>query len=49
VWDSLGEALEQAGRRDEAIAAYRQALVRDQDYPSSIRALERLGAGRPAR
>jgi hypothetical protein len=46
VWDSLGEALEQSGRRDEAIASYREALARDPDYPSSVRALQRLGADR---
>lgn len=47
VWDSLGEALERAGRRAEAIASYRNALERDPAFPSSVRALERLGAGRP--
>jgi Tetratricopeptide repeat len=47
VWDSLGEALELVGRRDEAMAAYRKALARDPAYPSSLRALERLGGRRP--
>ena len=44
VWDSLGEALAAAGRREEAIAAYRQALAIDPEFASSLHALERLGA-----
>lgn len=43
AWDSFGETLLAAGRRDEGIAAYRQALEIDKDFPSSRQALERLG------
>lgn len=43
VWDSLGEALLAAGRREEAIASYRKALERDPDFASALHALERLG------
>jgi hypothetical protein len=43
VWDSLGEALLAAGRRDEAIGAYRRALEIDPEFASSRQALERLG------
>jgi hypothetical protein len=43
VWDSLGETLLQAGRRDDGIAAYRRALEIDPAFPSSRQALERLG------
>ena len=46
VYDSLGEALALAGRRDEAIAAYRKALAIDPDYPPSVEGLRRLGARR---
>jgi hypothetical protein len=44
VWDSLGEGLLAAGRRDEAIAAYRRALEIDPEFASAAQALERLGA-----
>jgi hypothetical protein len=44
VWDSLGEAVLAAGRRDEAIAAYRRALEIDPEFASAAQALERLGA-----
>ena len=44
VWDSLGEALLAANRRDEAIAAYRKALELEPEFGSAREALERLGA-----
>ena len=44
VYDSLGEALERGGRREEAIAAYRQALALNPNLGSSRDALRRLGA-----
>src|SRR5207249_3552067 len=43
VYDSLGEALERAGRRDEAIAAYRRALAIEPRWPSALEGLRRLG------
>ncbi len=43
TFDSLGEALLNAGRHQEAIAAYRQALAIDPHFPSSVQALQRLG------
>jgi hypothetical protein len=43
VWDSLGETLLAAGRRDEGIAAYRTALQIDGEFAPSRQALERLG------
>ncbi len=43
VWDSYGEALLAAGRREEGIDAYRKALAIDADFSSSRQALERLG------
>lgn len=43
TFDSLGEALLAAGRREEGIAAYRQALAIDPHFPPSLQALERLG------
>jgi hypothetical protein len=44
VYDSLGEALERTGKRDAAIAAYRQALALNGNLFSSRDALRRLGA-----
>jgi cytochrome c-type biogenesis protein CcmH/NrfG len=44
TFDSLGEALLAAGRRDAAIAAYRRALEIEPGFPSSVQALQRLGA-----
>jgi hypothetical protein len=41
--DSLGEALVAAGRREEAIAAYRRAVALDPEFRSSVEALRRLG------
>lgn len=46
VYDSLGEALALAGRRDEAIAAYRKALAIDSEFPPSLEGLRKLGATR---
>jgi cytochrome c-type biogenesis protein CcmH/NrfG len=43
TYDSLGEALLAAGRREEAIAAYRQAIAIDPEFPPSVQALRRLG------
>jgi tetratricopeptide (TPR) repeat protein len=43
VYDSLGEALERSGRREEAIAAYRRALSLNPNLGSSRDALRRLG------
>lgn len=43
-WDSLGEAYVAAGRRDEAIAAFRRALELDPSQASSKEWLHRLGA-----
>lgn len=45
-WDSLGEAYVEAGRRDDAIAAFRRALAIDPDFPPSREWLRRLGAAR---
>jgi tetratricopeptide (TPR) repeat protein len=44
VYDSLGEALERADKKDEAIAAYRKALELNTNLFSSRDALRRLGA-----
>ena len=43
AWDSLGEALLGAGRREDAIAAYRQAVRNNSAFTPSIEALRRLG------
>lgn len=43
-FDSLGEALEAAGKKEEAIKAYESALRIDPNYQSSVRALARLKA-----
>ncbi len=42
VYDSLGDALDAAGRREEAIKSYEKALSIDPNYPSSIAALKKL-------
>lgn len=42
AYDSFGEALEQAGQRDEAIAAYRRAVQIVPAFPPSQAALARL-------
>ncbi|MGH9262742.1 MAG: tetratricopeptide repeat protein, partial [Acidimicrobiales bacterium] len=44
VHDSLGEAYERAGRREDAIREYRRALAIDPSYRSSLAGLQRLGA-----
>jgi Peptidase family S41 len=44
AFDSLGEALEAAGKRDAAIAAYRRAVAIDAGMVTSREALRRLGA-----
>ena len=42
AYDSLGETLAAAGKRDEAIKAYEKALAIDPKFPTSIDALKRL-------
>lgn len=42
TFDSLGEALLTAGRRDEAIASYRHAVEIEPGFPPSVQALQRL-------
>lgn len=42
VFDSLGEALANAGKREEAIKAYERALLLSPNYPSAVEALQRL-------
>jgi tetratricopeptide (TPR) repeat protein len=44
AFDSLGESLERAGRREEAVTAYRQALKLNPNFGSSREGLRRLGA-----
>ncbi len=44
AFDSLGEALLAAGKREDAITAYRHAVQIDPGFRSSIEALRRLGA-----
>lgn len=44
AYDSLGEALLAAGRREDAIAAYRRAVAIDPQFGSSLEAFRRLGA-----
>jgi hypothetical protein len=43
TFDSLGEALLAAGRREEAIAAYRHAIKVEPGFPPSVQALQRMG------
>ncbi|MEP7325456.1 MAG: hypothetical protein ABI836_05855 [Gemmatimonadota bacterium] len=43
TFDSLGEALLAAGRKDDAIAVYRHAVEVEPGFPPSMQALERLG------
>ena len=43
-WDMRGHILEALGRRDQAIADFRHALVFSPDVPSPKAALKRLGA-----
>jgi len=49
TFDSLGEALLAANRRDEAIAAYRHAVLVEPGFPPSVQALQRLGCSRRLR
>ena len=42
VWDSLGEGLAVAGRRDEAIAAYRRSLALNAENEAGAKALKVL-------
>jgi hypothetical protein len=42
VYDSLGDALDAAGKKDEAIKSYERALAIDPNYPSSLAAVQRL-------
>ncbi len=44
VYDSLGDAYQAAGNKEEAIKAYSKALSIDPTYPSSIESLKRLRA-----
>jgi len=42
VYDSLGDALAAAGKKDEAIKSYEKALSIDPNYSSSLEAIRRL-------
>lgn len=42
TWDSLGEAYWRAGRLEEAREHYQRALDIDPEFPSALRALERI-------
>ena len=44
VYDSLGDAYQAAGRKEEAIKSYEKALTIDPSYPSSIENLRKLKA-----
>jgi hypothetical protein len=44
VYDSLAEAYEQLGRRDEAVRNYRRALELNPEQSSAVAGLRRLGA-----
>lgn len=46
VYDSLGEALGAAGRTEDAVAAYREALAIDPDWEHPRRAIEELTGDR---
>jgi tetratricopeptide (TPR) repeat protein len=48
VWDSLGEALADAGHRQEAIRAYERALELNPEAGSAVEALKRLRGERPS-
>ncbi|HKY22302.1 MAG TPA: tetratricopeptide repeat protein [Vicinamibacterales bacterium] len=48
IWTGLGTALAELGRSEDAIGAYRQALIVDPDYPEARVRLARLGTpGKP--
>lgn len=42
VYDSLGDALEASGQKEEAIKSFQRALSIDPNYPTSLEALRRL-------
>lgn len=42
VYDSLGDALQAAGKKEEAIKSYEKALSIDPNYPSSLESLRKL-------
>lgn len=42
VYDSLGDALQAAGKKDEAIKSYEKALLINPNYPSSLESLRKL-------
>jgi tetratricopeptide (TPR) repeat protein len=42
VYDSLGDALQAAGRKEEAIKSYQKALSIDPHYPSATESLKKL-------
>ena len=42
VYDSLGDALQTAGKKEEAIKAYEKALSINPNYPSSLESLRKL-------
>ena len=44
TWDSLAYACQQAGNREKAIERYRNALARDPEFASVLRALAELDA-----
>ncbi len=48
VYDSLGEALAEAGRTEEAIHNYRRSLELNPDNRGAVRMLERLRSGAAA-
>lgn len=47
-WDSLGEAYVKAGRREDAVRAFRRALAIQPGFAPSVQWLRRLGAGSEA-
>lgn len=42
VYDSLGDALQAAGKKEEAIKSYEKALSIDPNYPSALESLRKL-------
>jgi len=42
VYDSLGDAYQAAGRKDDAIKSYEKALAIDPNYPSSVESIRKL-------
>jgi tetratricopeptide (TPR) repeat protein len=42
VYDSLGDAYQAAGRKDDAIKSYEKALAIDPSYPSSLESIRKL-------